>query len=270
MMGTPLVASLYIELSWVQVALAAALVIVSGALSIVLRLGMEKSLAIASVRTVVQLSLIGVVLTWVFAVDKWYIVVSLMVFMTLTAGHAALQRISRRYKGDWLDGVIAMGVSTWTILAYAVFVVLRDVDPWYRPQYTVPLMGMLLGNALNGVSLGIGRLGDELVARRPRIETLLALGATRWEAANESLRTAIRTGMTPIANAMMVVGLVSLPGMMTGQILAGATPMHAVGYQIVIMFLIAAATALGTVVSVLLAYRRFFNDRHQFEYWRLR
>ena len=93
---------------------------------------------------------------------------------------------------------------------------------------------------------------------------MLALGANRWEAAHDAIAVAVRTGMVPILNAMMVVGIVSLPGMMTGQLLAGVEPIEAVKYQVVIMFVIAAATALGTVLTVLLSYHYAFNRRHQF------
>jgi putative ABC transport system permease protein len=147
--------------------------------------------------------------------------------------------------------------------AIALFALVR-VRPWYSPHYAIPLVGMILGNTLNGIALGLDRLGSELNARRGEIEGLLALGATRWEAARGPVQQAIRTGMIPILNAMMVVGIVSLPGMMTGQLLAGVDPIQAVKYQIVIMFLISSGTALGTVGVVLLSYRRLFNANHQF------
>jgi putative ABC transport system permease protein len=144
--------------------------------------------------------------------------------------------------------------------------VLIGVKPWYSPQYAIPLLGMILGNTLNGISLGLDRLGSALAAQRPQVEAMLALGATRWEAARAPVREAVRTGLIPMLNSMMVVGIVSLPGMMTGQILAGSSPIEAVKYQIVIMFLIASGTALGTVSVVLLSYRRLFNASHQFLY----
>ena len=128
---------------------------------------------------------------------------------------------------------------------------------------------MVLGNTLNGISLGMDRLGEELDGKRDQVETLLALGATRWEAARAPVQQALRTGMMPTINSMMVVGLVSLPGMMTGQLLAGADPMQAVMYQIVIMFLIAAGTSLGTLSVILLGYRRLFNHDHPFLPWRI-
>ena len=160
-----------------------------------------------------------------------------------------------------------MWASSWIITAVALFAVVRVQQynhPWYEPQYAIPLLGMILGNTLNGIALGFDRLGEELAGKRDQVETLLALGATRWEAARAAIQTAIRTGMIPIINTMMVVGLVSLPGMMTGQLLGGMTAMQAVMYQIVIMFLIAAGTSLGTVSIVLLSYRRLFTPQHQF------
>jgi len=123
---------------------------------------------------------------------------------------------------------------------------------------------MVLGNILNGITLGLNSFTESLVNRRDYIESMLSAGATRWEAALEPIRDAIRTGMTPILNAMMIVGLVSLPGMMTGQLVSGMDPMQTVKYQIVIMFLIAAATALGTVGVVVLTFLKLFNKDHQF------
>jgi putative ABC transport system permease protein len=253
----------YVELSYFQVGLAALLILINGALSVLLKLGLERRLLLAAVCTVVQLLLVGLVLEWVFRVDRWYVVLGLMVVMTLIAGVAATQRTQVRYPGIWLRSIASIWASSWLIAALALGVIVR-VRPWYAPQYAIPLLGMILGNTLNGAALGLDRLGSELRARRDHVEALLALGATRWEAARPLVQQAVRTGLIPTINAMMVVGIVSLPGMMTGQILAGADPVEAVKYQIVIMFLIASAAALGTVSVVLLSYRRLFNEHHQF------
>lgn len=250
-----------------QLAIAASLIVASGAISLLLQLGLERRLAVAAVRTLVQLLLIGWVLKWIFDADRWYIVVVWMILMTLIAGGAAVRRTGRRYRGIWLDSVVSIWASSWLIAAVALFAVVQVPQrglSWYQPQYAIPLLGMILGNTLNGISLGLDRLGEEFSAKRDQVETLLALGATRWEAAQGPIQQAVRTGMIPIINSMMVVGLVSLPGMMTGQLLAGAEPMQAVKYQIVIMFLIAAGTSLGTVGAVLLGYRRLFTPDHQF------
>ena len=254
-----------IQLSYDRVGLAALLILINGGISLALKLGLERRLAGAAVATVVQLLLIGFVLDWIFRVNRWYLVLGLMVLMTIIAGSAAIRRTHIRYPGIWLSSIVSVWASSWLMAALALFVIV-PVKPWYSPQYAIPLLGMILGNTLNGISLGLDRLGSELAARRSQVEALLALGATRWEAARQPIQEAVRTGLIPIINSMMVVGIVSLPGMMTGQILAGASPLEAVKYQIVIMFLIASGTALGTVSVVLLSYRRLFNSSHQFLY----
>jgi len=135
--------------------------------------------------------------------------------------------------------------------------------PWYAPQYAIPLLGMVLGNTMNGVALGLDRLTQDAVQRRAVIEARLALGE-RWQEAIADIRhDAMRVGLIPIINAMAAAGIVSLPGMMTGQILAGAPPLEAAKYQILVMFLIAGGTGLGTVVAVSLAARRLFDQRHR-------
>lgn len=254
----------YLELSYYQVALAASLILINGAISILLKLDLERRLFLAAVCTVVQLLLIGLVLEWVFRVDRWYVVLAMMTIMTLVAGVAAIERTSLRYPGIWARGIGATWASAWLVAALALGAIVQ-VRPWYTPQYAIPLLGMILGNTLNGVSLGLDRLGTELSTRRDYVEALLALGATRWEAARGPIQQSVKTGLVPTINAMMVVGIVTLPGMMTGQLLAGTSPIQAVKYQVVIMFLIASASALGTVLAILLSFRRLFNENHQFQ-----
>jgi putative ABC transport system permease protein len=253
----------YQNLSLIDCALAAALIVVNGALSVALNLGLERKLFVAAVRTIVQLLLIGYVLGWVFAFDRWYVVLPLMVLMTVIAGLAASDRGRRTYAGQRVDSIVSIWSSSWLIGAFGLFVVIR-IHPWYEPQYAIPILGMILGNCLTGVSLGIERMTEELTAGRGTVEMSLALGASRWEAAQGPARQAVRAGMIPTLNAMAVVGLVSLPGMMTGQVLAGQSPLQAVRYQIVIMFLIAAGSGLGVVGAVLLTYRRLFSPDHRF------
>src|SRR3954453_17178612 len=253
----------YIELSYGQVGLAAFLIVINGGISVLLRLGLERRLLLAAICTVVQLFFIGLILDWVFRVGRWYVVIALILTMTVIAGIAAVQRANIRYPGVWRNGIASVWLSSWLMGSFGLFAIM-PMEPWYSPQHAIPLVGMILGNTLSGISLGLDRLGGELVPRRTHVETLLSLGGSRWEAARESIRRAVRTGMIPIVNSMMVVGIVSLPGMMTGQLLAGIAPIHAVKYQIVIMFLIASGTALGVVSAVLLSYFRLFNDHHQF------
>jgi putative ABC transport system permease protein len=253
-----------IPLSAIDLSIAAALVLVAGVVSVILRLRLERRLALAAVRTVVQLLMIGYVLKWVFDIDNVPAILAVALLMILAAGHAAVHRSSRTFSGVLLRAVGTLAV-TGLITTVVVTGVIIGARPWYEPQYLIPLLGMVLGNGLTGISLSLDTLLDRLVEQRDEVEMHLALGATRWEAAGDALAEAVRRGMIPIINAMMVVGIVALPGMMTGQILAGADPLEAVKYQIVVMFMIAGGTSMGCIIIVLLAYRRLFTSHHQLD-----
>ncbi|MEO0604333.1 MAG: ABC transporter permease, partial [Myxococcota bacterium] len=134
------------------------------------------------------------------------------------------------------------------------------VEPWWAPRYLVPLVGMILGNALTGVSLGVDRALTVVEEQQHALEALLALGASRLEAARPVAAEALRTGMIPILNAMSAVGLITIPGMMTGQILGGAEPALAARYQLLILFLIAGAVALGTTIAVFAVLAWLIDD----------
>lgn len=255
----------YHELSSQSVFIATLLILINGGVSVALRLDLERRLLVASIRTVVQLLAIGVLLEWVFQQKQWGYVAAWMLVMSIIAGLSAVGRVDRRYTGMRADSLTGILISSWLLTGIALSAIVPP-DVWKEQpaQYAIPLLGMILGNCLNGISLGLGRLTENLAQDRDRIEMRLTLGATRWEAARDSVRQAVRTGMVPVINSMMVVGLVSLPGIMTGQLISGVSPAAAVKYQIVIMFLVAAGTAAGTILVVLLGYRRMFNARHQF------
>ncbi|MFP4145920.1 MAG: ABC transporter permease [Phycisphaeraceae bacterium] len=251
-----------IELSALDVGLAALLVLVAGAVSLALRLRLEGRLAIASLRTVAQLLLVGYILRWVFDLQSPLLIAAVVAVMLVAASFAAVRRPSRAYPGVTVRALVTL-VLTGILTVYIVTGLIIDAQPWYRPQYLIPLLGMILGNSLTGISLALDTLLESLHGRWQEVETDLALGATRWEAATPPLRDAVRRGMIPIINTMMVVGIVSLPGMMTGQILEGADPLKAVSYQIVVMFMLAASTAMGSIGVGLLTCLRLFNHRHQ-------
>lgn len=247
-----------------QVAVAACLVVFCGLANVWLRLGLGKTLVVASLRTVGQLLLIGYILRWVFGLSNVPLLFALLLLMIALASQAAVGRSGRRYRGIAGDAFITLALSG-LVTTFTVTAAVIGVEPWYRPQYVVPFLGMVLGSALTGVSLCLDHLLETLAERRGDVEMELAHGASRWEAARGPLGAAVRRGMIPTLNSMMVVGVVALPGMMTGQILSGVDPLVAVRYQIVVMFLIAAANALGCILISLFCYRRLFNARHQLE-----
>jgi putative ABC transport system permease protein len=161
-----------------------------------------------------------------------------------------------------------MFVSSFAVTVLALLMVI-GTTPWYAPQYAIPLLGMVLGNTMSGISLGLDRLTQDAAQKRSIIESRLALGQSWDSAISDSRREAIRVGLMPIINSMAAAGIVSLPGMMTGQILAGTPPVDAVNYQILVMFLIAGGTGFGTMVAVNLAARRLFDDRQRLRLDRL-
>ncbi len=252
-----------ILLTYGDIALASSLIILVLIVSWRLRLKLTKTLLTAAIRTVVQLSFIGLILAWIFAREQWYEVLLILTIMTLIAGIAAKNRVKRTYKGLFTDTLIAVSTSAILVTIIAIGLILR-VEPWYTPQFIIPILGLILGNSLTAISLTSNQLVESFHEQQARIEMMLSLSARPFEAVNEQIRAAVVNGMTPTLNSMLVVGIVSLPGMMTGQILAGADPTQAVRYQIVTMFLICVSSTLGCTVSALLIYRRFFNSRKQF------
>ncbi len=248
-----------IELGLFQIGAAAALVLINGVLSVWLRLGLERRLLVASVRSVVQLALLGLILEPVFAAGNVWLVLGIGLVMLVLAARAAVGRVSRAYSGMTMASFVALLVSAGSTAVIGTGAIV-GVEPWWEPRYLIPMLGMILGNGLTGISLGLETCLQQLDDERARIDALLAFGATAWEAARPVAATSLRTGLIPILNTMSVVGLVTIPGMMTGQILGGTPPLQAAAYQMLILFLIAAATALGTLVSVLAALRAVFDE----------
>lgn len=249
-------------ISALDLALAASLIGVHGLLSLSLGLGIERRLLVAATRAVVQLLLVGLVLVRVFAWSNPWLVLALCLGMVVLASRAAVARSARSARGVPMAALLSLLVAAGSTATLGTGGLL-GVEPWWEPRYLVPFVGMILGNALTGVSLGLDRALALLDEGAARVEATLAAGGTWWEASREVVQDALRTGMIPILNSMSVAGLVTLPGMMTGQILGGTDPGLAARYQIVILFLIAAATALGTTGAVLGATRLAFDAQHR-------
>ena len=262
------VASGPIDLSWAQLGGASLLVLANGAASVWLGLGLERRLLVAALRTFAQLTLLGFVLVPVLEARQPWLVAAIALAMTALAAREGVRRAGRAYPRVALDGFVSLAIAAGATVVLAT-TTLIGVEPWWEPRYLVPLLGMILGNGLTGISLGLDRALTLLDEGRARVELLLALGATRWEAGRPVVAEAVRSGTIPILNSMTVVGLVTIPGMMTGQLLAGSPPLLAAKYQILVMFLIAGATAAGTCGVVLLAALRLLDDEHRLRLDRL-
>ncbi len=259
-----------IPLSASDLAIAAALVVLDGALSVALGLGLHRQLAVAAGRMVLQLLLIGLVLRAVFALASPPVTLLVVLVMVAVAAREVAARPEQRLTnyGNYTIGASAVAAATLLTSILALTTALRP-SPWYDPRYAIPLAGIVLGNVLNAASLALDALLGAVVRERAAIEAQLALGAAIGTSMRGLVRSAVRRGLLPIINQMSAAGVVTLPGIMTGQILAGLDPMEAVKYQILLMFLLAGGSGLGAVAAVLLAARRLTDARHRLRLDRL-
>ena len=260
-----------ISLSAWDLSLAAALVLLLALVSRRMELGLAGQILVAAVRTAGQLYLVGLVLKVVFVSIHPLFMAAMAAIMLAAAAREVMARQKRPFAGWWGFGMgaLSMSVSSFSITVFALLAVI-GVHPWYTPQYAIPLLGMMLGNTMTGIAVGLDRLTESAWERRSMIEGRLMMGHAWPQAIGEIRRTSMRSAMIPTINAMAAAGLVSLPGMMTGQILAGNPPLEAVKYQILIMFIISAGTGFGALIAISIASRRLFDDRHRLRLDRLR
>lgn len=260
----------YVELQPFDLVLSALLLLANGVVSIWFGLRLERAIAVAAVRMAVQLAIVALALKWIFALDSLLWTAAFALFMTAAAGYEVVTRQERR-----IAGFASIALGTGAPFAAGLFATMFAVaavigpDPWYAPRYVLPVFGMMLGNALTGTSLVLDSMTSAAVRDRQAIEARLALGAGRFEALDAILRRALMTGLMPIVTAMAATGVVSLPGMMTGQILAGIDPVSAAKYQVMIMFLIAGSTGLAVVAAGLGAAFLLTDERHRLRLDRL-
>jgi putative ABC transport system permease protein len=247
---------------WTGVAWAALPLLACLALLAWLRLGQVGPMAVATVRLVVQLWLLGIVLKAIFATDSPGVVVLAASVMLAVASHTVGTRQARSRWLIRLEALAAMALGISVPMAVSVMLALH-LKPWYSPSTFLPLFGMILGNSVTGVSLAAERLAADLKADRDLVEQRLALGATSCQAAMPALRSAVRAGLTPVINNMMIAGIVAIPGMTTGQLLAGADVLDAVRYQVLIYFGITATVGLSTLILLALRLREHFTAAHQ-------
>lgn len=225
------------------------------------QIGQTKLLVVGSIRMTVQLTLAGLVLTFVFANPHPLFTVLYLLCMTVFAIHRVLGRVpalNRKFR--WAVG-LSLSVSGMSVLVF--FIVAVVGENFFNPQYAIPLGGMVMGNAMTGTTLGVKSFYDSLKAGRPRIQTLLNLGSTPRQILLPFVNAALETALLPTLNSMVGMGIVSLPGMMTGQILSGTLPTTAILYQIAIMIAITTVVCLSVFGSLYFGYRTLCNERDQ-------
>ncbi|MEL7502651.1 MAG: iron export ABC transporter permease subunit FetB [Cyanobacteria bacterium J06554_6] len=251
-----------IELDLLRLIWALGLMAVAIGLAAWQQLGLTGTLAIATLRTVMQLVAVGFFLSIVFALRSPLLVLLVIGVMLTVAALTARNRIDKTLPRllPWLWG--SLFISTALTLAHVTVLVIRP-DSWYEPRYLIPLAGIVFGTAMNAAAITGDRLVSTLRQNRVDIETHLSLGATPVQAVARYRREAIKAGLIPIVNSMMVVGIVKLPGIITGQLLSGVDPLNAALYQMLIMFMLAFASL---VTALMISYgirRQFFNAAAQ-------
>lgn len=222
------------------------------------KLGLERDLAVGAARAAVQLMAVGYVLQWVFAAEHWLATLAMLGVMLGVAAYNASKR------GQGLPGIgwrVLVALASAQAATLGLMAALRIIP--FTPQYLIPISGMVVGNAMINAGLLLNRLKAEMEARRGEVEVWLALGASPRQATGAVLRSAVKAAMIPGIDALKTVGLVQLPGMMTGQILAGASPIEAVKYQVLVVYSLAAASAVCSIVLGRLTVPLFFDRATQ-------
>ncbi len=249
-------------LTWTDLFVSLVFIALSILLIRIWKLNLEKTLLLGTFRTFAQLTLMGYALTYIFRQEHWGFMAALLVIMLLVASYEAKRRQQNTIPHFMRTVMISLSITAVVVLGTILQFIL-DVKPWFNPYAAIPIAGMILGNGMNSVSLTANRFLAEIRHREGEIETLLALGATPRQAIQDTRRESIQAALIPNLNAMMTVGLVQLPGVMTGQILAGVDPVIAVRYQIMIMYMWFTTATLANVICVSLISREFFTARLQ-------
>jgi len=247
-----------IQVSPGQVAASLALVALAAAVSFWWKADLERDIAVAAVRSLIQLTAIGYAIQVIFDADTIWLVLVLLAVMVLFGALTARNR-ARKVPGALKPLLISLSLAGATTLGLVV--ALGIFDP--TPRYLVPVGGMVIGNAMTAAAVALNRLGDEMADSRARIEATLALGATAREAAMPTVRRALRSGMITLVDSTKTTGLIFFPGTMVGMLLAGADPTDAVRLQLILLYTLLGSVAIAALVATGLAYRNFFTPAQQ-------
>lgn len=225
------------------------------------KINQTRLLLVASLRMTVQLVLAGLVLTYIFQNPNPIFTVLYLIAMTAFAIHRVLSKNKEHNRKFKLAISLSLAGSGLAIVLFFIEVVVGMNI--FNPQYTIPLSGMIIGNAMTGVTLGLKTFNENLKTQRGKIDTLLNLGVTPKKILIPFVNNALETALLPTMNSMLGMGIISLPGMMTGQILSGTLPMTAILYQIAIMIAICTVVCLSVFCSLYFGYRTLCNKRNQ-------
>ena len=248
-----------IPVSPLHLALATLFIIVTAFVLWRLKLQVTRQYLFAALRAASQLLFVGYVMSWILGLSSVLPVVGVVAFMTGVAAFTVARRNPSAPSSLTVSAFIILFVVALCIVVIVAMGII-GVKPWYDPRYLIPLAGLILGNAMSGMAIALERMFNDLDKRTDEIRSLIALGATPWESARASIRDALRAGIIPNINTLSTIGIVFLPGIMSGQILAGIDPMQAAPYQIIVSFMISAADVACATAIVMVMYRSRFTD----------
>jgi putative ABC transport system permease protein len=260
----------YVDLTYGDLALAAGLILVNGLISLGFGLRLEASLAAAAARMVVQLGLLGFLLKLVFehASLLWTGLAALA--LVAVAGWELLRRQGHRFRGLFVRGSGHLLLLAVGGLATLCGVLVIDPTPWYAPRYVLPILAMVTGGTLATAAVALQTLIEGALSERAGIEARMALGAGRFTAFLPLLRRTLQTALTPLLQTMSIAGVAVMPGVMSGQMLAGADPVAAAKYQIMLLCLVTGAAGLGACIAAIGGVLLLTDMRHRLRLDRLR
>ncbi|KAJ3162188.1 hypothetical protein HDU88_007109 [Geranomyces variabilis] len=248
------------ELDWSNVAIASTLILSNICLSLLFGLGLEKQLLVAATRCLIQLTIMGHILQPVFDKES-PLFVAMLTLLLISIAILEISFNRTKFRHDYMVSTVALSTVTAVLLTSFVGNALAfGASPWYRPRTYIPTVGMLLGNCMSAQAVGLNTIMGQATDNKERIEMYLSFGATRWEAARPLVVEAIRTALLPVLNNMSVMGLISIPGMMTGQIMGGSSIGDAVRYQQILIFMISSSSTIGTIASCMSCCFIIFDD----------
>ncbi|WP_010234021.1 ABC transporter permease [Clostridium arbusti] len=233
------------------------LVLISIFFSYFQKLKLEKEIIIGVIRGIIQLIALGYVLNYIFGFKNPLFTTFLLVFMTFNAAYNAAKR--GKVKNALVISFISIAVGTISTLSILVF----SGTIKYEAYQIIPVSGMIISNAMVALGLCFKQMSSDFKNKREEVETKLSLGADILPSSIEIIRNAIKTGMLPTIDSTKTLGIVSMPGMMTGLILAGTSPVNAIKYQIIVMFMLLSTTAISSFIACYMCYSNFFNKRKQ-------
>jgi len=228
------------------------------------KINQTKLLFIASVRMTVQLVIAGLILTYIFKNPNPIFTIMYIFAMIVFSIHRVISKNKELNKNFKIAVSISLSLSGVFVLSFFTIVVVKKNV--FNPQYTIPLGGMIIGNSMTGVTLGLKTFNENVKTGRNKINALLNLGVTPKKILLPYVNCALETALLPTLNSMLGMGIISLPGMMTGQILSGTLPTTAIMYQIAIMVAICTSVCITVFTCLTFGYKTLYNKNNQINF----